>query len=282
MTDEIGLRRVVVVIPGRLPLSARDERDLADVRDAERVAAARRDEPPLTRRSRDNVPDRREPDLAAAAPDAERRNQILRKILREVAHAAAASGMIDDGFHPTPLLGTFVTGVTDGTADETMREILESKYAGVLELGMNATQAQLVDAFRDLNVNGSTLRKAIRFFLAAAEFAGIKVSPHFKAPPTDPSERRARKPKATAKTDPKPIVPAVSQITPPSALHPFIAGLVGTLPAPGSFFPEQMQKAWFDTAAGIFRLIYTSTIDLSDADMSDPDPDPDPDPEPEL
>jgi hypothetical protein len=203
----------------------------------------------------------------------------------EIQTTMKALGFIDDGFHPTPLLGALIEGIEAGTAPETMRAILESKYPAVLELGMNATQSQLVDAFRELNVSGSTLRKAIRFFLGAADFAGITVSPHFKAPPVDPAERRQRKPKAPAKTDPKPPAdrkpPGGGSFSTSVDLHPFIAGLVGSLPEPGSHFPEELQDAWFDTARGIFRLIYAPTpdrakpggttafLDLSEADVSE-------------
>ena len=47
----------------------------------------------------------------------------------------------------------------------------------------NATQGQLEEEFRSFGISGSTLRSAIAFFLHAAAFAEIPVSPHFKIPP---------------------------------------------------------------------------------------------------
>lgn len=46
-----------------------------------------------------------------------------------------------------------------------------------------ATTAQLAEAFRGQGANGSTLARGIAFFLAAAKFANIKVSPNLKVPP---------------------------------------------------------------------------------------------------
>jgi hypothetical protein len=48
-------------------------------------------------------------------------------------------------------------------------------------------------------------------------------------------------------------------------MHPFIQGLVGALPEPGAAFPIEKQEAWFDTARGIFRLIYETGADSSEA-----------------
>lgn len=60
-------------------------------------------------------------------------------------------------------------------------ELLRS-YDGVLR-GVdltNGTQKQLEDAFRERgDVTGSTLKKAVRLYLAMATEAGMKLSPHF-------------------------------------------------------------------------------------------------------
>ena len=62
-------------------------------------------------------------------------------------------------------------------------DLLHEYYQPVLDLGLNATQAQLIEAFRELGVNpGDTTRKAVAFFLAAAKFSGIPVSRHWKVP----------------------------------------------------------------------------------------------------
>jgi len=68
-------------------------------------------------------------------------------------------------------------------------------------LGTNATQQQLEETFREeYEINGSTVRKAIGFYLAAARFAKIELSPHFTAPRAGgatPGKRRQRSAKTT-------------------------------------------------------------------------------------
>lgn len=70
--------------------------------------------------------------------------------------------------------------------------LLERFYEGPVELGrVNGTQQQLEEEFRRYGVSGSTVRKAISFFLKAAEYAELQTSPHFRVPP---APRRPKKP----------------------------------------------------------------------------------------
>ncbi|WP_462370425.1 DUF5343 domain-containing protein [Oxalobacter formigenes] len=46
-----------------------------------------------------------------------------------------------------------------------------------------ATTGQVADKFRSLGISGSTVTKAISFFLAAAKDADVNISVHVKAPP---------------------------------------------------------------------------------------------------
>jgi Family of unknown function (DUF5343) len=81
-------------------------------------------------------------------------------------------------------------------------ELLRSHYPSVFALSSkNATQGQLEEEFRNFGVTGSTLRKAIAFFLNAASYAEIPVSPHFKIPPVRTSDGKpaGRRTKSTGK-----------------------------------------------------------------------------------
>jgi len=81
-------------------------------------------------------------------------------------------------------------------------DLLRSHYPAVFALSSkNATQGQLEEEFRRFGISGSTLRSAIAFFLHAASYAEIPVSPHFKIPPVRPSNGKpaARKAKPAAK-----------------------------------------------------------------------------------
>ena len=64
-----------------------------------------------------------------------------------------------------------------------MAELLKANYGEVFALPENATQQQLDDVFQaTFNVKGATTRKAVTFFMHAATYAGVKLSPHLKAP----------------------------------------------------------------------------------------------------
>jgi hypothetical protein len=62
-------------------------------------------------------------------------------------------------------------------------DLLKSNYPEVFALPDNATQQQLDDVFEaTFNVKSATTRKAVTFFMHAAAYAGVKLSPHLKAP----------------------------------------------------------------------------------------------------
>ena len=42
-----------------------------------------------------------------------------------------------------------------------------------------------------------------------------------------------------------------------TGLHPFIQGLLATLPAPGTRWPQELRQRWLATAENVFSLIYT-------------------------
>jgi len=94
-------------------------------------------------------------------------------------------------------------------------ELLRTHYSSVFALsGKNATQGQLEEEFRKFGITGATLRKAIAFFLHAARYAEIQVSPHFKIPPVSsgngkPAVRKTKNAgKGTAAKEPPPPPPA--------------------------------------------------------------------------
>lgn len=89
----------------------------------------------------------------------------------------------------------------DSFVDE-LREILERFYGEQLAIGrQQGTPAQLAESFSDSGYSGSTLRKAITFFLHAAKAADVSVSPHFRPPKVSPSPTRARRAKPQKVTE---------------------------------------------------------------------------------
>jgi hypothetical protein len=79
---------------------------------------------------------------------------------------------------------------------EILRAWAEDFYAGQLELaGQNATAQMLFDSFSPAGITGSTLRKAVGFYLALVEDVGLPNSPHFKLPKQTPSTAKKKAPR---------------------------------------------------------------------------------------
>jgi hypothetical protein len=187
----------------------------------------------------------------------------------ELLQSMRALGLVDEQLQPSRDLELLVQE-TDGRGG-VMQGILEGKYEGPLALGPFATQQQLEDEFRKYGITGNTLRKAIRFFLAAAKYADIAVSPHFRSPKVDATARTPRKTK-TRETDGGGGGNANqgnSKLEPAVEHHPLIQGLFQELPSPGAPFPKQKQDDWLELARVTFRMIYKAD---AAPEISDPEP----------
>jgi hypothetical protein len=89
---------------------------------------------------------------------------------------------------------------------DAMRAILRHFYAPQMELAeQQATTAQLMESFALSGYTGSTLRKAMTFFLHAAKDSGLPLSPHFRPPAATASGRPRRTSKAKAKPAAEPV-----------------------------------------------------------------------------
>lgn len=93
--------------------------------------------------------------------------------------AARALDLIDEHNRPTDLLKALAT--KPDRRPELVQAMLRDKYARVLALDKTATQQQLEEVLRDMGTGGATTRKAATFFLHAADFSGVDVSPFFKS-----------------------------------------------------------------------------------------------------
>lgn len=92
--------------------------------------------------------------------------------------AAKALELLDGDLKPTGTLQSLVSNPDQRPG--IMREMLTRFYGRAVALGTNATQQQLEEAFREeYDITGSTVRKALAFYLAAARYAKIELSPHF-------------------------------------------------------------------------------------------------------
>lgn len=167
-------------------------------------------------------------------------------------------GLITGQMKPTSVLERMVE-TEEADRKLAVKTVLENKYPGPMALEALATQGQLENAFRQMGVTGSTMRKAIAFYLGAAKYADVAVSQHFKTPKT-PATNGEPKPRAKkqAKQATSTLSPAGSGHEPASHLHPLIQGLIQELPSPNGAFPKTKQEDWLELARVTFRLIYKS------------------------
>jgi hypothetical protein len=76
-----------------------------------------------------------------------------------------------------------------------LRPIIEQKYRSVIAVGLpTISQAQLEDALRKFEISGSTLDRAVRFFVKACQECGIplsaRVAERVRASSSTPARRR--------------------------------------------------------------------------------------------
>lgn len=100
-------------------------------------------------------------------------------------------GLMDDAGKPTDLLNRLAVA-EDDQRRILVAQILRERYPKIFDLNLKqATLAQVSDVFSDsYNVGGDTKDRALRFFLVAAEFAGIELSSFIKG--AKRTTRRAR------------------------------------------------------------------------------------------
>jgi hypothetical protein len=164
--------------------------------------------------------------------------------------------LIDEAGRPNPILISLVEKPEE--RPELFANILRDFYAGPMSLRGNATQAELEERFREYGLSGSTSRKSIAFFLHAAAYAKVPLSPHFRSPRTTdrPSAKRGKRPKpasangaAEGETQPPASAPS------PLQLHPFIEGLLRELPPDGAWSKDKRAR-WLKMAELTVDMLY--------------------------
>ena len=93
--------------------------------------------------------------------------------------ALKSLGLITHAGQALPEFGTLAMNASE--RPQLIADLLKRNYAKQVQLGAtNATQQQLDETFAGMD--GETRRKAVAFFLHAAEYAKIPLSPYFKTP----------------------------------------------------------------------------------------------------
>jgi Family of unknown function (DUF5343) len=110
-------------------------------------------------------------------------------------------GLVDEEGRPTPALSELVND--EASRKGRMAEIVQRTYGKALALGTGATPDELLQVFREsYGLGGDTARKGITFFLNAANFAGIEISPHYKLPRSGKGNSGPRTRRKTTPRDP--------------------------------------------------------------------------------
>lgn len=119
-------------------------------------------------------------------------------------------GLTDDDDHVTDRLRELVAAYGTDEWNDVWRERIEDAYAPIIgSVPMqNGTGDQLAEKFREIGgVSGSSLAKAVRFFLRAMDDAGMEYSDNFSPPKTRTrkrkKERRSKKSKKTKRQEVK-------------------------------------------------------------------------------
>lgn len=166
----------------------------------------------------------------------------------------------DKTVKPTPLFEKFVMAA-DQDRPEVLRGLLHQSYnflLGVPELDIERASGQQVnEIFRQQGLGGSTIGRAISFFLAAAKEAGIKVSHNVKRPAKTASNG------SKSKREKKLEVPSIGQAEKVAAIDAAEQPPSGTqrfeLPIPGKasvtvWVPETLDADDWEMLTNMFGL----------------------------
>lgn len=157
-------------------------------------------------------------------------------------------GLMEDTGAPSGTLKGLVAA-KEGERGPLIKELLESRYdflnAPHMDLA-NATAQQFESVFRERGITGSTVTKAVSFFLSAAQDAGLSVSKHIKTPQPQRNGGNSSKRKRVK-------APAAPQqpIDPPSdrsnAKSSPVELLLAKFPDFDPAWPEDIKKNWFES-----------------------------------
>ncbi len=124
-------------------------------------------------------------------------------------------GLIDDKGVPQPDLRS-LAGVKEQDRKPILRKLLEKRFPEIMRIDLTkATPVQLEDAMRKYNVSGATHRKAMTFFLQAAQFSSLPMSQFLQAmtkrgaAPGTARKRRARANGNAVLVDPANPLPSI-------------------------------------------------------------------------
>jgi Family of unknown function (DUF5343) len=161
--------------------------------------------------------------------------------------AYKAFGLLSEDGRPTEAVNGFADA---DRRKEMVADLFRACYPTIVPLGeTNSTAGELSDAFAAAfeTITGESRRKAIRFFLAGAAYADLKLSPLWKAPKAPRGSSAARRPRrGNGGSAPAAGTPA------PAPAKPKVASV------------EEMRREYFDLLIGKARDANSDDSDLLD------------------
>lgn len=186
--------------------------------------------------------------------------QVDRTLMSRISGSAASEtiqalrflGMVEgDKDIPTASFESFVMGSDDKRA-VVLRHLLLDAYGFLLakpgfDIERASTQ-QVADIFREQGVSGTTVTRAISFFLYAAKEAGIKVSHNIKAQKLPSSASRQKRERIAP-----PVTPEPKNEDLPEGTHRFEIPIPGK-PSVQVLAPETLDAGDWDMVAQMFAI----------------------------
>ena len=158
-------------------------------------------------------------------------------------------GLIDDSNRPHPDLENMARDRERRRS--LIRERLSEGYAAALK-GLNLERAslgELEDRLRLYSIDGETLRKALAFFIHAAEYSGMPLSNYITkksriAKRTDGSRKRGRLSRRSSPEEGLPTDRPIIDMAPTHQLHSSIEGLLADLAKTGQRWTKEERDRW--------------------------------------
>jgi len=174
-------------------------------------------------------------------------------------------GLLNQDGVPDPTLERLASGDIDER--KAILKSLMTRYDAALD-GLDlerATAGELDERFRRYNITGATFGRAIAFFVQAAQYSGIPLSPYItqrrriakgNGAGVQP-RRRGRRPKAEPKGEkPEPVVVRPAPVVANLGLHPTVTALLEDLNRIGSRWDKAGRDRWMDTFLAVIDYAY--------------------------
>lgn len=156
---------------------------------------------------------------------------------------------IDEHGNPTPMLEKFVKS-KEPEKQGIMKEILTASYPFIFKQGIDLskiTSDHIGKLFEEAGARGDTTRKSIKFFMMAAEAAGIKSSPYLKKLRIRGPRKTGNKGKRTEEGK-SPAQPKIDEEPPSLPANKTLQDLLlSKFPTLDPSWSDEVKAKWFDS-----------------------------------